>query len=126
MTTTDPLDWLDKRIRQLAGSRDLADRELRSRLSQVRIEVTAGRANREVVERLAALCPCLRDEEAGSEHRHLIGPLQECPVHGDGVTFVSTVQWLSRVREAADTALDGGVVERNALVHMLLEGPVRK
>lgn len=45
---------------------------------------------------LDPLCPCSTDPNSTS-----FGPLQECPVHGDGTTFVEYVQRLERVYGAA-------------------------
>jgi hypothetical protein len=44
---------------------------------------------------LSALCPCIT---SGPD---VDGPAQECPVHGDGETFVAEVQRLRQVEHAA-------------------------
>lgn len=44
---------------------------------------------------LNQLCPC--DTNPATTD----GPMQECPIHGDGTTFVSDVRWLEHIRVAA-------------------------
>lgn len=63
---------------------------------------------REVFERFLELCPC--DPNPSTTD----GPQQECPVHGDGTTFVAEVRALRRL---ADTVRGG---DRYAIAHAQL------
>lgn len=46
-------------------------------------------------ELLAPLCPC------GPASPDTQGPLQECPLHGDGTTFVTRQRWLEHLFDRA-------------------------
>lgn len=53
--------------------------------------------HRRLTEVLGPLCPC------GPSSPDTQGPLQECPLHGDGTTFVAWVNWLEHLlRRAKD------------------------
>lgn len=63
-------------------------------LGEIRNLLYAGRANLQVVETLAPLCPCSLGPDTE-------GPEQECPIHGDGQTFVALCRWRDAVVGAA-------------------------
>lgn len=69
-------------------------------LGEIRNLLYAGRANLQVVETLAPLCPCSLGPDTD-------GPEQECPIHGDGQTFVALSRWRDAVVAAvSDLDLD--------------------
>lgn len=49
---------------------------------------------RAIAEQLRPLCMC----DTGPDTD---GPEQDCPLHGDGVTFVADVRWLQAIEHAA-------------------------
>lgn len=99
-TVDDLVQTANARIRVLLRSDDADDIEERAYLFAVRDQLTTGQGRRRIVERLTELCPCSSDPEAD-------GPEQECPVHGDGVTFVRDVQRLVAVQWHALLLVDG-------------------
>lgn len=82
-----------------------ADRERLAALRLVRLAVQHGAAAQPVVNRLLDLCPCNTDPETTD------GPQQDCPVHGDGESFVMLCRWRDQVAAAGhavnDTIADG-------------------
>lgn len=99
-----------------------ADREAAVRaFRELADEVYAGRYARGVLDQLKPLCPCHRGNPEEDED----GPQQECPIHGDGTTFVALCRWRDAVVAAThavnDTVADAPglvVVQRPAWVRL--------
>lgn len=81
------------------------DRERLAAPWLVHLAVQHGAAAQPVVNRLLDLCPCNTDPETTD------GPEQDCPVHGDGESFVMLCRWRDQVVAAGhavnDTIADG-------------------
>lgn len=75
------------------------NREDAAALRHVRTMLHVGRACQQVVDQLAPLCPC----NAGPDTD---GPEQDCPIHGDGETFVMLCRWRDAVVVSARLVVD--------------------
>jgi len=92
-----PTNWAPRRAD--AGTAD--DRYSRERVADLRLVramLYGGQSDYQVLDQLAALCPCSLDPEAD-------GPQQDCPIHGDGQSFVDLCRWRDRVVGGAHALL---------------------
>lgn len=83
---------------------DPSNRERFAALRLVRQALQHWAAAQPVVDQLTQLCPCSSDPDGD-------GPQQDCPVHGDGESFVALCRWRDVVVAAGhavnDTVADG-------------------
>lgn len=108
----------DEHLAQTCAELDAENARLHGELIDVRAELATARHEYSSVEghwvaleaenerlyqetqRLVPLCPC---KHSGAN----MDVEQECPVHGDGTTFVNHVQRLEATAQAARTYVDG-------------------
>jgi hypothetical protein len=88
-------DW-DRIIDVVAGTGEANSPAVMASLDRVRTETARLRATLAL---LMPLCPC--PTAAEDERSQEPGPRQECPIHGDGVTFV---EYVGALENAARTA----------------------
>jgi hypothetical protein len=89
------VDWRDtaRALQAMVSELGANNRRLRDEAAKVeedtpRIDWSASReARADVISMLAPLCPCSYDSNSTA-----YGPQRECPLHGDGETFVRHVQ----------------------------------
>jgi hypothetical protein len=87
------------------GDGDAEQRARVADLRHVRTMLYTGRGCQQVVDQLAPLCPC------GHGPEDYDGPQQDCPIHGDGSTFVDLCRWRDRVVGGAHALL--GALDTN-------------
>lgn len=122
MTPEEALDAIDDELVALLGEDAPENHKRRRDLRSVRDHVCTGASAREALDQLAPLCPCTAGNPADWD-----GPQQDCPIHGDGATFVAMVRWWRAVEGAAmgwaaegPDRLDDG---ENVLFDLLRDGP---
>lgn len=89
------LGIVDGLIAQATGPAQL---DRRHDLRHVRTVVYTGRGCQQVVDQLAPLCPCNTGPDTD-------GPEQDCPIHGDGRSFVDLCRWRDMIVGGAHALL---------------------
>jgi hypothetical protein len=104
MNHDEALEWLDRELLGLLDTDSPENHQRRRELRGIRDLLYAGRANLQVVDYLAPLCPCDLNPATTD------GPQQECPIHGDGAAFVAMCRWRDAV-VATVTTYRGAVAD---------------
>jgi hypothetical protein len=124
MNHDEALEWLDRELLGLLGEDSPENHQRRRELRGIRDLLYAGRANLQVVDQLAPLCLC-------NVGPHTDGPEQECPIHGDGQSFVALCRWRDAVATTASVYRqrdvqdddEAAVGHWNRLCELLDDGP---
>jgi len=96
MNHDEAIALVDAEIAGTPSSPSEDDRRWRSDMLGLRSVLRAGQRCQQVVARLAPLCLC----NAGPDTD---GPQQDCPIDGDGETFVALCRWRDAVVATAST-----------------------
>lgn len=95
-------------------------RAQRANLRLVRSMLLRGRAASTTLDQLAPLCVCNTGPDTD-------GPEQDCPIHGDGQTFVALFRWQRAVAIAAHAVAEADDDDRasaaDPLVELVRAGP---
>jgi hypothetical protein len=97
----DALAWVDAELVGLLGADSPENHARRRALRSIRDLLATGQYARQVVEQLDVLCPC----HHGNPEEDEDGPQQDCPIHGDGLSFVALFQWQAAVASTAHAVI---------------------